>query len=67
MNLKSLATSLAVGILLGCGSDGPDAEGTGAIHEGEIVLPFIADDYARAVAEARERALPLFVDSWAPW
>lgn len=31
------------------------------------VLPFIADDYDAAVAEARERDLPIFVDSWAPW
>ena len=31
------------------------------------VLPFIADDYARGVAEARARKLPLFIESWAPW
>jgi hypothetical protein len=31
------------------------------------VLPFIADDYPTALAEARARKLPLFVDSWAPW
>jgi hypothetical protein len=30
-------------------------------------LPFIEDDYARALAEARSRQLPLFVESWAPW
>ncbi len=30
-------------------------------------LPFIEDDYGRAVAEAKARKLPLFVDSWAPW
>ncbi len=30
-------------------------------------LPFIADDYARARAEARARHVPLFVDVWAPW
>lgn len=31
------------------------------------VLPFIADDYPRALAEARERKVPLFIESWAPW
>ena len=31
------------------------------------VLPFVADDYARAVAEARARKVPLFIESWAPW
>jgi hypothetical protein len=30
-------------------------------------LPFIEDDYPRALAEARVRKVPLFVDSWAPW
>ena len=30
-------------------------------------LPFIEDDYARALGEARSRKLPLFVESWAPW
>ena len=30
-------------------------------------LSFVEDDYARALAEARARNLPLFVDAWAPW
>ena len=30
-------------------------------------LPFIEDDYARAVAEARSRRVPIFVEAWAPW
>jgi hypothetical protein len=30
-------------------------------------LPFIADDYDRARAEADRRHLPLFVEVWAPW
>ena len=30
-------------------------------------LPFIADDYAGARAEARRRHVPLFVEVWAPW
>ena len=31
------------------------------------VLPFIEDDYPRALAEARSRKLPLFIEAWAPW
>lgn len=31
------------------------------------VLPFIQDDYAAALAKARDRKLPLFVEAWAPW
>jgi hypothetical protein len=30
-------------------------------------LPFVEDDYGRALAEARARKLPLFIESWAPW
>ena len=30
-------------------------------------LPFIEDDYARGLAEARARNLPLFIEVWAPW
>jgi hypothetical protein len=30
-------------------------------------LPFISDDYAKALGDARSRALPLFVEAWAPW
>ena len=30
-------------------------------------LPFIEDDYGRAMVEARARHVPIFVDVWAPW
>ncbi len=30
-------------------------------------LPFIQDDYTRALAEARARKVPLFIEAWAPW
>ena len=30
-------------------------------------LPFIADDYGKALAEARAQKLPLFIEAWAPW
>jgi len=32
-----------------------------------FALPFIEDDYPRALAEARKANKPLFVDVWAPW
>ena len=31
------------------------------------VVPFLQDDYTRAVAQARARKVPLFVEAWAPW
>ncbi|MGE5414563.1 MAG: hypothetical protein ACM3NW_10330 [Syntrophomonadaceae bacterium] len=34
---------------------------------GPAVLPWIEDDYARALTEAKARRLPIFVEAWAPW
>ncbi|HEX4448171.1 MAG TPA: thioredoxin family protein [Polyangiaceae bacterium] len=31
------------------------------------VLPFVENDYAAALAQARARGVPLFIDAWAPW
>jgi hypothetical protein len=31
------------------------------------VLPTIENDYAKAIARAKAKNLPLFVDAWAPW
>jgi hypothetical protein len=30
-------------------------------------VPFIADDYPGALAQARTKKLPIFVEAWAPW
>jgi hypothetical protein len=30
-------------------------------------LPFINDDYPKALAAAKQRDLPIFVEVWAPW
>ena len=32
-----------------------------------LALPFIQDDYPKALAEARAKKLPLFIEAWAPW
>jgi len=31
------------------------------------VLPFIDNDYSKALAEAKRKNVPVFVDAWAPW
>jgi hypothetical protein len=31
------------------------------------VLPFIHDDWERAVHEARRLGVPIFIEAWAPW
>jgi hypothetical protein len=30
-------------------------------------LPFIENDYARALGQARANQRPIFVETWAPW
>ena len=30
-------------------------------------LPWIEDDYGRALTEAKSKKLPIFVEAWAPW
>ena len=30
-------------------------------------LPFINDDYPKALSQAKQRHLPMFVEVWAPW
>ena len=31
------------------------------------VLPFMNNDYTKALAAAKAKNVPLFVDAWAPW
>ena len=31
------------------------------------VLPFIDNDYSKALADAKKRNVPIFVEAWAPW
>ena len=31
------------------------------------VLPFIDNNYSKALAEAKRKNVPVFVDAWAPW
>jgi hypothetical protein len=30
-------------------------------------LPFLEDNYPQALAQARQRKQPIFVECWAPW
>jgi hypothetical protein len=62
--IASLATLLA--LAAGASSVPPSATSRGS-GAAERVLPWIEDDYSRALAQARTRKLPIFVESWAPW
>jgi hypothetical protein len=74
--LPDMRTSLFLLVLLvvlaACPSRSPEPEGNSATVPGEpaaarLVLPFILDDYPGALAQAQERDLPLFIETWAPW
>jgi len=57
--VTTLAASVTL-LLLSCGA--PKApKGT------TEVLPFIENDYSKAIARAKTSKLPLFVEAWAPW
>jgi hypothetical protein len=51
-------------VLSGAAAVGAAAE---TARVGKPVLPWIADDYGRALSEARAKRLPIFVEAWAPW
>ncbi len=38
-----------------------------AVAAAGAAVPFIADDYPQALAQARARHLPIFLEAWAPW
>lgn len=40
---------------------------TSGLSTKKEVLPFIADDYPRALALARAEKKPIFLETWAPW
>ena len=50
-----------LGLLLATGALSAPTDDTGK------VLPFVVDDYAKALDEARAQKLPLFIEAWAPW
>lgn len=49
-----------------CATGGAPRPGFDAA-DAPAALPFIEDDYEGALALARARGVPLFVDAWAPW
>ncbi|WNG61593.1 thiol reductase thioredoxin [Archangium gephyra] len=65
--MRTLLSSLLVVGLLACSTARTSAVSEPAASHARTPLPFIEDDYPRALAEAKSRGLPLFVDTWAPW
>ena len=61
---------LALVLVLGAGNPalaGTPTTAPAAAKAPAKVVPFIHDDYPTALAEARAKKLPLFVETWAAW
>jgi hypothetical protein len=65
--MKTNLSSLLLVGLLACTAARTSAVSEPAASHASAPLPFIEDDYSRALSEAKSRGLPLFVDTWAPW
>ena len=61
--MEVVVAAMLVSVPLVAAGESPMA----AAESPKEALPFIADDYARAVREATQNKLPIFVDAWAPW
>jgi len=61
----SSAGAPAAPALPAASSTKPSAGAHTAASQG--ALPWIEDDYARAIAEGKRRGVPVFVEAWAPW
>ncbi len=65
--MRTHVASLFILGLLACTASRTTAPAApAAAHEG-APLPFIDDAYDTALAQAKAKGLPLFVDTWAPW
>ena len=67
-----LALGVAFGVLTGTAAASTTATATKAAPAKNAsawkpVVPFIEDDFGRALALAKERKLPVFIEGWAPW
>ncbi|WP_394850421.1 thioredoxin family protein [Pendulispora brunnea] len=70
-----LAATVLGFVTAGCGHQSSSASSTPATQQTtaasarakDAPLPFIEDDYPRALAEAKAKNKPLFVDGWATW
>ncbi len=72
MRVAPLLPAMVLAVLVSCLPGPPAAAAAPASAAAKVGgapagLPWIEDDLTRALAEARARDLPLFVESWAPW
>jgi len=70
MRVPVAPTLLLLVVAVACSSGGSGDKTGSTAGDGaasKFSLPFIPDDYPAGLAQARERDLPIFVETWAPW
>lgn len=63
----ALVTGALAGLLSFMPAPAVRAAGVAGVAAPAPAVPFIADDYPQALAQARARKLPIFLEAWAPW
>ncbi len=63
MKTTRLLAAFAAGLLASPAAGAPTAPAAAPRQ----VLPFIEDDYAKALAAAKGAKKPIFLEAWAPW
>jgi hypothetical protein len=61
--------ALALAPALAFSTPSPQPSSASVVSKGAkpMAVPFIDDDYAKAISKARAAKLPVFVEAWAPW
>jgi hypothetical protein len=71
MNARSISvlpSLCAIGLLVACtGQRAQNSEKQSVAAAAVKALPFIEDDFERAVTDGDQRKVPLFVEEWAAW
>jgi hypothetical protein len=68
-SLAGLMLALVAPACIGQPSEGAAKAAAAPAGKATVAGPlhFIADDASAALAEAKRRGVPLFVEAWAPW
>lgn len=66
-SLLLLLCALPIAAPVAAAKKPPAKSAKAAASKWEPVVPFIEDDFGRALALAKERKLPVFIEGWAPW
>ena len=65
-SIRTLGAGIALVVAACSGRPSPPAA-TGGHETAAAGLRFIEDDAPKALAEAKTRGVPIFVEAWAPW